>query len=196
MSSRLELAANAVNAISILLAMLNSVHTWWLGIVGCTLFGWLFFDAQLYADVTLQAFFIGTSVVGWRAWLHGNEGHELPISRSSQRTIAISACIAAAVAVGYGSLLHGLTDAYAPYLDSIVLAFSVLAQLLLMRRRVETWWCWLIVNTVAVPLFASRGLYVTALLYAAFWINACVALIRWRHILERDACVEVATIPA
>ena len=65
----------------------------------------------------------------------------------------------------------------------MVLAFSVLAQLLLMRRHYESWWCWLVVNTIAVPLFLSRNLTVTALLYAAFWVNAVVALVRWRRLL-------------
>ena len=60
----LELAANAVTATSIFLAARNNVHTWWTGIIGCTLFGMLFWDSQLYADVLLQAFFVATSVYG------------------------------------------------------------------------------------------------------------------------------------
>lgn len=51
----LEIAANAVMAASILLAARNSVHTWWTGIIGCSLFGFLFWHTRLYADVLLQA---------------------------------------------------------------------------------------------------------------------------------------------
>jgi nicotinamide mononucleotide transporter len=91
---------------------------------------------------------------------------------------------AVTVATAYGWLLHRFTDAYAPFLDSVVLAFSVLGQLLLMRRRYESWWCWLLVNSIAVPLYASRGLTITAALYAAFWINAIVALVRWRKLIQ------------
>jgi nicotinamide mononucleotide transporter len=47
-----------------------------------------------------------------------------------------------------------------------------------MGRRIENWPVWLLVNTVSVPLYASRGLYLTAALYVAYWINALVA---WRH---------------
>ncbi|MES2570562.1 MAG: nicotinamide riboside transporter PnuC, partial [Verrucomicrobiota bacterium] len=39
----MEIAANFFNAVSILLAGRNSVHTWWTGIIGCLLFGWVFF---------------------------------------------------------------------------------------------------------------------------------------------------------
>jgi nicotinamide mononucleotide transporter len=82
--------------------------------------------------------------------------------------------------------LYRFTDAYAPFLDSIVLAFSVLGQFLMIDRRVESWWCWLLVNTIAVPLYASRGLYLTAVLYAAFWVNAIVSLLHWRRLARRQ----------
>jgi nicotinamide mononucleotide transporter len=182
MPSRLEIAANAVNIISIALATFNTVHTWWTGIIGCVLFAWLFFDAKLYADVTLQAFFIGTSALGWWMWLHGDEGQALAIRRSRLSSIAKLAVLAVAIAAGYALLLQTYTDAYAPAADSLVLTFSVLAQFLLMQRRVETWWFWLMVNTVAVPLYISRELYVTAVFYAAFWINSCVGLARWQRL--------------
>jgi len=87
-------------------------------------------------------------------------------------------------AAGYGFLLHHFTDAYAPFLDSVVLAFSVLGQFLLTARRIENWWCWLLVNTIAVPLYAARGLTLTALLYIVFWVNAVVSLGRWRRLVE------------
>jgi nicotinamide mononucleotide transporter len=62
--------------------MLNNVHTWWTGIVGCVLFGWVFFGAKLYADVTLQLFFIITSALGWWQWTRGERGSELPVRRT------------------------------------------------------------------------------------------------------------------
>jgi nicotinamide mononucleotide transporter len=177
-----EVAANAFIAAAIFLAGRNNIHTWWLGIVGCALFAWVFYEARLYADVTLQFFFILTSIYGWWKWLHGQQGAELPVRFSAPGLVIGSGLAATAVAAGYGWLLWRFTDAYAPFLDSIVLAFSVLGQLLMMERRVENWWSWLLVNTIAVPLYASRNLYVTAVLYAAFWVNAIVALRKWRRL--------------
>ena len=84
-------------------------------------------------------------------------------------------------------MLHRLTDAWLPYVDSAVLVFSVVAQLLMMRRKLESWAFWLLVNTIAVPLYASRGLHLTAVLYAVFWINAWVALWHWRRLMQADA---------
>lgn len=175
----IEIAANAFNAASIVLAARNNLHMWWTTVVGCALFAYVFFTARLYADVTLQGFFIATAFLGWWRWLRGDAGHELPVRHSSPRLIAGAMAAGIAVTAAYGMLLHRFTDAYAPFVDSLVLAFSVLGQLLLIDRRVESWWCWVLVNTVAVPLYLSRGLYVTAVLYVAFWVNAIIALRRW-----------------
>lgn len=183
--SPLEIAANGLNAAAIVLAGRNSVHTWWTGIAGCALFAVLFVDVRLYADATLQVFFIATSLYGWWAWLRGGpRGGGLPIRRAGARLMAWAVAAGAAVTVGYAALLARFTDAAWPLPDSAVLAFSVLGQLLLMARRIENWWCWLLVNSIAVPLYASRGLMITAVLYAGFWLNAIVALRHWRRQLE------------
>ncbi len=41
----------------------------------------------------------------------------------------------------------------------------------------------LVVNTLSVTLLTSRGLWITAALYTAFWINAAVALVRWKRLV-------------
>ena len=190
-----ELAANALNAASIVLAARDRVHTWWTGILACLAFAWVFYARQLYADVTLQLFFVATSAAGWWNWLHGERGAELRVRHAPARALALLLPAAVLVALGYGWLLHRYTDAYAPFVDSLVLAFSVLAQFLLMGRRVESWWCWLLVDTLAVPLYASRGLHLTALLYAAFWVNAWIALWRWRALAARASGARSAALP-
>ena len=184
MSIGWEIAANGFNTASILLAGRNSAHTWWTGIVGCTLFAFVFFNARLYADLTLQTFFIITSILGWWNWLRGKQGAELPIRRTNLALLALQMAGGVIIAIAYGWLLHRFTDAYSPFLDSFILAFSVLGQFLLMGRRLENWWCWLLVNTIAVPLYAVRGLRLTALLYAVFWVNAVVSLARWNRLIE------------
>lgn len=195
--SALEIASNLITTMSILLAGRNSVHTWWTGIISCVLFGLLFFQAQLYADVTLQIFFVITSAYGWMHWRRGNNGQAKPITRAGLRHVALIAPLGLLVASLYALMLHRFTDAYAPLLDSLVLTFSVIAQWLLMQRRLEAWWFWLLVNTIAVPLFASRELYLTSFLYACYWVNAIVAFFYWRSQLTKDIdATTSANVPA
>jgi len=178
----LEIAANALATLSILLAGRNNVHTWWSGIVGCSLFAVLFYETRLYADVVLQLFFVASSIIGWWRWVKGKDGTPLPITRATAPELTCSVPIGIAATAAYGAMLHAYTNAYAPFIDSSVLVFSVIAQWLMMQRRVETWPFWLLVNTIAVPLYASRGLNLTSVLYGVYWINAVVSWRWWRGV--------------
>lgn len=188
----LEIVANIVNLVAVFLATRNSIHTWWTGIIGCALFGWLFFTSQLYADVTLQLFFVVTSALGWWHWLHHRGKRvERPITRTATSELAIAMPLGVLFTFGYGWLLHRFTDAYAPFVDSAVLSLSVTAQLLLMRRKLETWIFWFMANTLAVLLFSSRELWITAFFYTLFWVNAPIGFLRWRRESRADSMTPI-----
>lgn len=184
MPSVLELAANLLVAGSIWLAARNSALTWWATIAGCALFGVLCYQHQLYADVVLQLFFIAAAVWGLFSW-QGAEA--LPIRQLPGRYLLPYLTAALVIAALYGALLHFWTDAYAPFWDSLVLTLSVLAQLLLVRRYLQNWWCWLLVNSIAIPLYYHRGLELTAAFYLLYWLNAAYGLWQWRHWLSSAA---------
>ncbi|MFC5547076.1 nicotinamide riboside transporter PnuC [Massilia aerilata] len=178
----LELAANVFTAAAIVLAGRNNVHTWWTGIAGTALFGLLFAQNRLYADVALQVFFVVTGIVGWWKWLRGRHGEPLPVTHAGAGSLLWILPLGLGATAAYGAMLHHFTNAYAPFIDSAVLVFSIIGQLLMMQRRVENWGFWLLVNTIATPLYFSRGLHLTAVLYAGFWINALVSWRNWHKL--------------
>lgn len=182
----LEWAANAMTAVCIFLAGRNNVHTWWTGIVACILFMVLFFQHRLYADVTLQLFFVATSVVGWWGWVHTKSKPALKVTYASFGSMSVMLGVAAVVYAAYTYVLVSYTNAVAPFADTAVLVLSVVGQLLLMRRNVQSWPVWLAVNTIAVPLFFSRELYLTSFVYMLFWINAIVSWKHWRELQLQD----------
>ena len=61
---------------------------------------------------------------------------------------------------------------------------SLGAQWLLNRKRLETWDLWILVDIVYVPLYVSRGLNLTALLYAVFLVMATMGLSHWRTLVR------------
>ena len=187
----LELAANFFTVVCIFLAGRNSIHTWWTGLVGCVLYGVMFYKVQLYADATLQIFFFVTGVIGWMKWkgvdfFKTPDAKETLINKATPFWMAFAMIAAVAVTVMYGMILRTFTDAYAPWIDSAVLAFSVVAQLLLMGRSIQTWKVWVFVNTMSVPLFWSRELYLTSIMYGAFWVNAVYSYFHWKKLMKEQ----------
>jgi nicotinamide mononucleotide transporter len=179
----LETFAIAFTTACIFLAGKNSIHTWWVGIIACVLFGTLFYSVQLYAEVLLQVFFVGTSLIGWYIWRKCGV-NVTPIVRTSRQVLLIYFVAALLAAGAYGLILHEFTNAWAPFIDSGVLTFSILAQYLLMTRRLETWYFWIFVNILSVPLYFSRELYMTAGLYSVFLVHAIWAAGHWKKQME------------
>ncbi len=201
----LELSANTFNLLSVWFSSRNSVHTWWSGIIGCTLYGVLFVEVKLYADVTLQLFFVASCVIGWWNWKRGGPAADvgaqpaaiesasavvapagLPITRVAPWTAIGLTVFAIACAAGYGALLQAWTPAANPFIDSMVLALSILAQLLMVARKIETWPVWFVVDCIAVPLYASKGLWLTAAVYAFFLILVVMGWLRWSRLIVRE----------
>ncbi|MEM6334970.1 MAG: nicotinamide riboside transporter PnuC [Bacteroidota bacterium] len=183
----LEIAGNVFVLLSVYLARRNSVHTWWAGMIGVTLYGFLFFDAKLYADVVLQVFFFGTCVVGWWQWQRGGTGGtELPVTTltPAQRIWALATVAAGALTAG--TLFSRFTDAALPFADSFILAGSVVAQLLMMRRKIDHWPLWITVDIVAVIVYAAKALYLTSAVYALLLALCIQGLITWRGLVEQE----------
>ncbi|QJR16020.1 nicotinamide riboside transporter PnuC [Usitatibacter palustris] len=186
-----ELLANAFVTASIVLAARNSIHVWWTGIVGCIVFGWVFFEARLYSDTLLQGFFVIASAAGWWNWRRGDQGNPVRVRWTPPSRLAALLGAAVAFALAWAFAMKAYTDAAAPFIDSMILGLSVAAQLLMMGRRVENWIVWIVVNTLAVPLFWSRELYLTAGLYAFYWVNAWIALYHWRRLARPETLLAI-----
>lgn len=184
--NELEWLANGFYTASVILAARNNLYTWLTGIIGCVLLALVFFNARLYGDMTLKMIFLVTNVIGWWQWRHGHHGEELPITRAKPRNLILYVLPAVGITAVYGALLHNFTDAYAPFWDSAVLGFSLLAQFLLLRRKLETWWVWLLVNLLVIPLYISRDLNVTAVVYTGYLLNAGYGWWYWHKLMARQ----------
>ncbi len=152
---------------------------WPLAIAASLIYALLFVDSRLYGEASLQIFFIAISLWGWWQWLRGtgDDGRRLAVRRLGARGRALALGAALAAWPLLGLLLDHATDSDVPYFDALPSAASVVAQVLLARKWVENWPAWLAINLISVALFASKGLWLTVLLYALF---AGLSVVGWR----------------
>ena len=67
-----------------------------------------------------------------------------------------------------------------PWPYAATTAVSLLATYGQTRRLIESWWLWIAVDVVYVPLYGYKGLWLTALLYLAFLALCGLGLRAWR----------------
>ena len=175
----LEIVAFVLSVWMVVCNMRVNALAWPLAIAASLLYGLLFANSKLYGEAGLQVFFIVIAAWGWWQWRFGTQDGGAPLVvrhlEGSARAALSALTLAAWPLLGW--LLDHATDSDVPYLDAFPTAFSITGQWLLGRKYVENWPTWVMVNVVSVALFAVKGLWLTALLYALFTL---MALAGWR----------------
>ena len=182
----LEVVAALSGLLSVWLARRLHMGTWPAGIVSVSCLAGVFFEAKLYADAVLQVAFAGLSLYGWREWRRDPQAqHVLPVTHMRPREWVVIGVAGALATVLVATLLITRTDSPAPWPDAAILAFSLLATWAQARRRIGCWMLWIAVDLVAVPLYASRELPLTAALYVAYMLLCIAAWLEWEKRLSR-----------
>lgn len=183
-----EILGTVTGLACVYLTVRAHVLCWPIGIVSCIAFAKLFFEIKLYADAILQLFFIATSVWGWWGWLHGGEKRtELPISRLTPRETALQSGLTLAAILTVGWMFKSYTDAHLPFWDSTISGLSVTAQILLVRKKIENWILWIVVDVLSVGVYWYKQVYLTSILYAVFLVLATQGLFEWKRLARSPA---------
>lgn len=176
----LESVAVVFGIVSVWLSAREHLLSWPTAIVNVSLYFLVFRDAKLYADMGLQLVYLALSLYGWYEWRFGGADRtELPVGRATRRHARTLGTLGLVGTAALGTLLARTTDAALPYLDSALAVTSLCAQWMMTRKLVENWLVWVVADLVYVGMFAMKGLWLTAGLYAVFLGLAVSGYRRW-----------------
>lgn len=180
-SSWIEISAVIFGIANIVLLARRNIWNYPFGLIMVSLYAWIFYDAKLYSDMLLQPFFFTIQVLGWWWWLNKREvGGAVIVERMAPIEIPIYAVIAVIGILSVGTLMGRYTDASLPYWDAATTVLSIIAQILLARRKLENWIVWIVVDVLAIGIYSYKGLYPTAALYTIFLGVATIGFFVWK----------------
>ena len=191
--SDVEWLAAGLGVINVFLVVRRSVWNYPFGLLMVALYFFVFFEARLYSDALLQIFFFVVQLYGWVNWVRArNAAGEVPVGWLSGRERIFWALGTALASLAWGLGMARWTDAAAPIVDAFVAGTSISAQILMARRRIENWVLWILVDAVAIALYASRALYPTSALYLLFLLLSIAGLVGWRRALPARPAILAA----
>ncbi len=180
-STLIEYTAVACGLLNVYLIIKRSVWNYIFGFVMVALYAKIFYSYQLYSDSLLQVFFFFAQIYGLYCWVrHKGADGKVFVADLNKKTFLLIVISTILLWFLLSNLMRLYTDATHPYWDSAIAALSVTAQILLMRRHLESWYFWVLVDLLAIGLFTSKGLEPTAALYAVFLVLAIIGLLKWR----------------
>lgn len=188
MPSQLEIAGFITGILGVFLTIKRSPFCWPISALNVLLYGFIFQEAKLYADMGLQGIFFAFSIYGWYAWTKGAKNYApdaspLKVKESTKKELLTGLLIMFPLALLLGTVLRLQTDADYPFIDSMLASLSIFAQILQTRKRLENWYFWILIDAVYIWIYASKDLYLSAMLYAIFLALAIQGAYEWRKVL-------------
>ena len=191
--SYVELIGTLFGLVSVYFASRANILTWGTGIVNELFLFILFFQVHLYADMFLQVYFFIVTIYGWYNWKTKPVRHSITTTNKKLRWLI-------AIIIVAGSLLSGLmiknihiylpdyfkVAAAYPFTDSLVMVLSIIATVLLARKKIENWVLWILVDAICVVLYVKKAVYFLSLEYLIFWGLASYGLYEWKKQLTND----------
>ncbi len=179
-----ELIASGIGFVAIFLQIKQNVWYWLVSIIMVSMYIYIYIDAKLYADMSLQFYYLVISFYGWYMWLFGktinNKQSELRVSNSSKRLMGILLVLSILLFFFIAGVLMTFTNSDLPYWDSFTTSLSFIATWMLARKILENWLIWIIVDAVSVGIYIYKDLYPTAVLFLFLTILAFVGYIQWK----------------
>jgi nicotinamide mononucleotide transporter len=177
----LELAGALTAAFGIWLTTRRLLLCWPVVLISIFIYMVVFFRAGLFSDALLQVFFVAFTIYGWWNWWRGvREEGEVRVAPLAPTSMTTALVLGLAGSFLLGTLAKRLHAAL-PYLDAVLMSYSLVANWWQARKHIANWWLWIIVDVVYVGEYLYKDLWATALLYAAFVPLAMLGLRDWRR---------------
>lgn len=186
-TSYVELLGIVFGLISVFYASRANVLTWSAGILNEFFLFILFFQVQLYADMFLQIFFFIVTIYGWYNWTSNPIENKISVTGYKSRWNLLLIISLGTLICGYLiSNIHITLPQYFkieasyPFTDSFIMVTSIIATVLLAKRKVETWYLWIVVDIVCIILYYIKSVYFLSFEYIVFLGLAVYGLYYWK----------------
>lgn len=172
------------SVIQVLLAQRNNSNNYLFGIAGILLTLYVMFTSKLYAEFSLNIYYLVMSIYGWLYWKFGKQQHEVPITKTNLTEKGISIGIVISSFIIFYFSLKNFTNSDVPLWDSLVSSFAWAGMWLMANRKVENWILLNISNIISIPLLIHKDLYLYAVLSGILFIVAVFGYFNWLKIIK------------
>jgi nicotinamide mononucleotide transporter len=185
-TSPLEYIAVVAGILSVWFSKKENILVYPIGLINTIAYVYLSINQSLFGEAAVNFYYTVMSLMGWWAWSKKDmsQRHVLHISYSTAKEWMNHVLF---FLFFYVSIFLALTWAkeafYAntvPALDAFASASAFTGMWLMTRKKVESWYWWIITNITSIPLYFYKGLVLTSVYYFILLILAVFGLMEWR----------------
>ena len=182
----LDIVTTILGLAYILLEYKASLWMWVVGFAMQSLGIVLYYQKGLYADCSMEFYYLTMTVYGYWRWVRGKRKmrKELSIRHFPKRLVFPWLTVIAAVWAVIFWLLVTFTNSTVPLADSFTTALSIVGIWALAHKYLEQWFIWIAVDVVTSILYFYKDIPFKASLYALYVIIAVFGYYNWRRLMH------------
>ncbi len=182
--SVLDIIALITGVIGVFLTIKQSIWCWLFALISVTISIVVFYNQRLYGDMSLNVFYFISGIYGWVFW-EKKKNETFLITNMSLNWIIFLFFITIIQSFMYFYLLkHFKSDQI--IFDAILTAFSLTGTFMMIKKWIENWLLWILIDAAYVILYLKKDMPLYALLYGFFSIMAIYGYYLWKKQLRTN----------
>ena len=181
----LELIAVFFGLLSVWFSKNNNVLVYPTGIINTSIFVYLLLKWELLGDMIINVYYFLMSIYGWYYWTRKSQNQEYtPITKIHGADIKIILIIIISSTI-FVSYLYSFFDKWSGLvscIDILTTAIFFVGMWLMARRKIESWFFWILGDVISVPLYFVKGLAFSSFQYLIFTLIAVAGYYKWKSI--------------
>ena len=185
-----EWLAAALGIAYVILAAKESAWCWPTAFLSTLIYTLLFWQGQLPMQSLMNFYYLVMAVYGWQQWnskpINSNKESLKTTLEISQKSLGFNLafiCLGALASFLLGTWMKLENLSIAPFLDASVMIFSVMTTYLMVKKVLENWLYWLVIDSAAIVLYWQNGYYATVIMFIVYLIIALYGYFEWRKTL-------------
>ena len=176
-----------------ILAGKGKISCFFFGLQGTLCYSYLSFENALYGNLLLyMGYYFPMQILGILKWKKNlkSDSNEIKKTILSSKSRILLSLIAIAGSVFFGFVLKYFNDS-APFLDSCATILSVLGMYLTVKRCIEQWIIWTIVNTITIVIWFNIFLqggntFATLLMWCSYLFLGIYFFFKWKKEIKAE----------
>lgn len=159
-----------------------SMWLWPVGILLPLFYIVISWEARFIGNIAINVYYLIASIVGWIVWAKGKGEDEKPITHAPHLLLRWGS-----IAVALGALLLYIpmrSYSALPWADALSTSASVLGMVLLGRKHLEHWCCWMLANATGMLVFYSAGDYISTVVFVINLGMSVAGYCHWRRQMQ------------
>ena len=186
-TTALEYIAVISGIASVWFSRIENILVYPVGLINTIIYVYLSIKGQLLGEASVNFYYTVMSIYGWVIWARKDTTHHtlVHIRFSDKRwwkyQLIFFSSFYVVIFLSLTYLKKNFAPGAIPWADAFASATAFTGMWLMTKKKVESWYWWILTNIASIPLYFVKHYVFTSFYYLILLIMAFYGLMEWRN---------------